>query len=547
MRQITLIRIAVCLMFLTTVFTTIQANTNRFASVEEYITQHRDFAVSEMHRVRLPASITLAQAILESSFGNSYLARQANNHFGIKCHDWAGAKVYKDDDAKDECFRSYSTTYESFVDHSEFLQRSRYASLYNLDIYNYKAWAKGLRKAGYATNPAYAEKLIAVIERYNLNKYDVKAPRPMIVSNDNEATYTPNTTTSKTQTTRSKYEEDRDRWDKNRKSGKKKSSGISLPGFGKKSKGTANRGEVFYFNRIKTVVTTKNTPVKQLASIYQMELDKFCRFNDFTEDQIIPANTKIYLQPKRNQGPFSVKTHKVKIGETMKDIAQTYGIKEDKLYKKNFMRLGQRPAPGETIYLRGKAPRPPKLVTSFYAPKDNPKTPENDPKKDRYEYKPIEEKSTVDLKKLDVKTDDEDMDDVGMDTNVEDVEASYIPSDLIEEVEEATIFDIEEEEVVKPQAPKVKVPATTTTTVVNKPKTPTKPKVMVPTKPTVETPAPVKKSPKSVTTTSYIVQKGDTLYSISKKTGTSVEMIKKMNGMDSNVIKLGQELIVPQK
>ena len=130
-------------------------------------------AVAEMHRSGVPASITLSQGLLESGAGLSTLATEGNNHFGIKCHnDWQGETMLRDDDAKDECFRVYKSAAESFADHSRFLQRKRYASLFELDPTDYQGWAHGLKRCGYATDPTYAAKLIAVIERYGLYRYD---------------------------------------------------------------------------------------------------------------------------------------------------------------------------------------------------------------------------------------------------------------------------------------------------------------------------------------------------------------------------------------
>ncbi|HAD98078.1 MAG TPA: N-acetylmuramoyl-L-alanine amidase, partial [Cryomorphaceae bacterium] len=141
-----------------------------------YIEKYRDVAIREMKEFGVPASITLAQGILESGSGQSYLAQRANNHFGIKCHlDWDGKRVYKDDDEKNECFRAYKDPDESFRDHSLFLKnRSRYASLFKEDPTDYKAWAHGLKRAGYATNRKYPTLLIDLIERYELHKYDLE-------------------------------------------------------------------------------------------------------------------------------------------------------------------------------------------------------------------------------------------------------------------------------------------------------------------------------------------------------------------------------------
>ena len=145
--------------------------------IAQYIDTYKDVAIVEMQRYKVPASITLAQAILESGSGQGRLARYAHNHFGIKCHStWQGASVYHDDDEKDECFRKYEDPIQSFEDHSLFLaNRSRYAFLFELDPVDYKSWAYGLKKAGYATDSKYPNKLISLIQRYHLHQYDLMA------------------------------------------------------------------------------------------------------------------------------------------------------------------------------------------------------------------------------------------------------------------------------------------------------------------------------------------------------------------------------------
>jgi len=143
-------------------------------TAQDYINKYKEIAVEEMNLFKIPASITLSQGILESSNGDSFLAKEANNHFGIKCHNsWEGDRVYYDDDEQDECFRKYSTAEDSYRDHSLFLSNSsRYSTLFDLPIKRYKSWARGLKKAGYATNPKYAALLIGIIRKYNLNKFD---------------------------------------------------------------------------------------------------------------------------------------------------------------------------------------------------------------------------------------------------------------------------------------------------------------------------------------------------------------------------------------
>ena len=143
------------------------------SAYQQYIDQYKDLAIEQMKRYGIPASITLAQGVFESGAGRSALAKNGNNHFGIKCHGWQGRKQYADDDARNECFRAYETVYDSFEDHSRFLANSkRYSPLFRLKTTDYHGWARGLKECGYATNPRYADKLIDLIELYKLNKYD---------------------------------------------------------------------------------------------------------------------------------------------------------------------------------------------------------------------------------------------------------------------------------------------------------------------------------------------------------------------------------------
>ncbi|NQX86694.1 MAG: glucosaminidase domain-containing protein [Flavobacteriaceae bacterium] len=154
-------------------------------SAAAYVDRYKDVAISEMEKYGIPASITLAQGILESGSGKGRLAVEANNHFGIKCHGWKGAKIYHDDDKAQECFRKYTSAAYSFRDHSEFLvRRKRYMKLFKLEKNDYKGWAKELRRAGYATDKKYPEKLIFLIERYNLTQYDTKVLGEVVVKNE---------------------------------------------------------------------------------------------------------------------------------------------------------------------------------------------------------------------------------------------------------------------------------------------------------------------------------------------------------------------------
>ena len=158
----------------------------KIISRSEYISAWKMVAIEQMNVHGIPASITLAQGILESGNGNSKLAKEGNNHFGIKCHGWEGDKMYQDDDAKNECFRVYKNAKESYLDHSSFLKKhQRYAFLFNYKSTDYKNWAKGLKDAGYATSATYAEALIKLIEDEKLNQYDTQKGLSPIASTQN--------------------------------------------------------------------------------------------------------------------------------------------------------------------------------------------------------------------------------------------------------------------------------------------------------------------------------------------------------------------------
>lgn len=289
-------------------------------TIYDYIAEYNQLAVTEMNRSGVPASITLAQGILESRYGNSRLAVQGNNHFGIKCHSsWEGKTIYADDDAPNECFRKYRNAYESYVDHSDFLANNfRYRFLFDLKPTDYKGWAKGLKKAGYATDPQYANRLIDLIEKYKLNQYD-------------------------------------------------KGKGVSpIP------PGIVDLLPTSYNNRVKMASYDKVVNLRHVAAEYNIDFRKLLEYNDLSADQNFAANTNIYLQPKRKKGRFRSKTHTVRQGQSMWEVAQLHGIQLECLYKRNKMREGTEPATGEVLYLRKQRPATPKTSTKLIKPRPKP-------------------------------------------------------------------------------------------------------------------------------------------------------------------------------
>ena len=304
--------------------------------VLDYIDQYKEIAVREMIEYRIPASITMAQGILESGAGKSELALKSNNHFGIKCHtDWKGEKVYYDDDAKDECFRKYEHVEESYRDHSTFLvNKTRYAALFELEITDYKGWAKGLKAAGYATNPKYADLLINLIETYQLQELD-KMTLADIKKQDKKD---------------NKKEEDavvKNETPKTDKQPKK----VSWGGYNE---------EVYYHNRIPTVTVAKGDSPEDLAKKHHIKVQLLNDYNDIKKGDALQPGTKFYLQPKRKKG--EQKYHTVKAGETMWTISRDEGVQLEQLYKFNKIAVGDEPAVGEEVNLRSKRKSPLKLA-----------------------------------------------------------------------------------------------------------------------------------------------------------------------------------------
>ena len=273
------------------------------ASSEQYILKYKDFAIGEMYRTGVPASITLAQGILESQNGNSRLAHEANNHFGIKCKTgWAGKTITADDDEQGECFRAYESAQESYKDHSNFLRDNwRYSECFKLDRTDYKAWAEGLRKAGYATNPKYNTLITGIIDRYNLHQYDLA---PM-------------------------------------------SDGI-VPEYELKN------------NNIPLVYAKEGESIDIIAKKNDVDSKQIYRYNDLPKGVTIEPGDIVYLKPKRKKGnePY----HIVQEGENMHDVSQLYGIKLKQLYKKNHISPGEEAVPGTKLYLQKKRDDKPTTV-----------------------------------------------------------------------------------------------------------------------------------------------------------------------------------------
>jgi LysM repeat protein len=301
------------ILFFQTIVSAHGQNRNR----EEYINKYKDIAVRQMQSYSIPASIILAQACLESADGNSQLAREANNHFGIKCHNWKGDTYTYSDDKENECFRKYTNPEESFRDHSDFLRyRERYQFLFELNTTDYKAWAHGLKKAGYATNPNYAQMLIKIIEDYSLYKYDIS---------------------------------DKSLSEKTKKIADEQIKTIE------NTSGTYHftlTRPIFKKNGVSYIIAGKNDNFTALAAEYNLFRSELLKFNDLRNDKKIEDGEVIYLESKKNEAEKGLSLHITETGEGMYDISQKYAIKLKKLYKYNQMRKDEEIRQGDEIRLR---------------------------------------------------------------------------------------------------------------------------------------------------------------------------------------------------
>lgn len=294
---------------------------------QNYIQKYSALAREEMARTGVPASITLAQGLLESNSGQSALASKSNNHFGIKCHnDWKGKKTYADDDAKNECFRVYKTVEESFRDHSDFLRyQDRYKSLFNLEPTDYKGWAKGLKKAGYATDSQYASKLIRIIEDYKLSAFDA--------SQDGVAIEVPETPQQAEAPEEIRKQQAPD-------GNYRESISISLS------------RPVYRQNGVEFVYALEGESYAAIAQSHNLFLKEILSFNDLVAEQPLHAGEVVYIQRKKPQAAKGVDKYVVSAaGETMRDIAQRFGVREKAIRKLSGFTSGE-PTEGDTVLLR---------------------------------------------------------------------------------------------------------------------------------------------------------------------------------------------------
>lgn len=276
---------------------------------QEYISRYSSIAVSEMLRSGVPASITLAQGLLESSYGQSDLAVKGNNHFGIKCHsDWRGERVFFDDDQPHECFRKYPSAEQSFTDHSDFLRyKSRYSFLFDYKTDDYSSWAYGLKKAGYATDPSYASKLIKLIETYKLDRFD-----KLTDVSSGKVVNLPETPSQLEQPVRTVP------------TGRTGFFAVSL------------EREVLYLNGVPFVYARNGETYRSIAQTYDLFPRELASFNDVKDpDRRLNAGETVYLQRKADKATKGLEKHICSEGESLTDISQRYAVRLKSLMKLN--------------------------------------------------------------------------------------------------------------------------------------------------------------------------------------------------------------------
>lgn len=298
-------------------------------SRQEYIDTYKETAIKAMKTHGIPASITLAQGCLESQDGNSDLAKKANNHFGIKCHrDWKGETYYKkDDDPYKSCFRSYKNAAASFKDHSDFIRyRDRYAFLFDLEITDYKGWCYGLKKAGYATAPDYAQKLIKIIEDYKLYQYD-REVISLAAKSKSKNILPPSP--SQLEAVMELIPE--------------KSSPMYK---------FSQYRKIYVRHKVPFIIAGDNETYENIAKEYNLFKKELLSFNDLKTDRPLSPGTIVYIQRKRKKAPKHLEIHIAVEGDTYYDISQRYGVRLSKLFKYNDSSEKDTLYVGDEVFLR---------------------------------------------------------------------------------------------------------------------------------------------------------------------------------------------------
>lgn len=283
---------------------TVFSQAKRYKIYDDYIDTYKHIAIDHMKKHKIPASITLAQGLLESGAGKSDLAVKGKNHFGIKCHsDWKGKKMYKQDDSPNDCFRVYGSAKDSYEDHAQFLKRQRYGSLFELKITDYRGWAKGLQQCGYATDKAYANKLIKVIEDYELYQHDKKSSGKSIAKEEEVVTVLFKHTPYKT-------------------------------------------------HNLIYVIAEDGDTYEAITAEFRFKVKDLYKWNEVPEGFPLKSGDIVYFEKKKSKADKPYYDHVVQVGESMHSISQKYGVRVKNLYKMNKRDFEYVPVEGDVLRLR---------------------------------------------------------------------------------------------------------------------------------------------------------------------------------------------------
>ena len=300
----------------------------------QYINRYQAIAVADMERYGIPASITLAQGILESDSGNSRLSLESNNHFGIKCHTWQGGKVYFDDDEKGECFRSYPSVEDSYRDHADFLDSSpRYDSLFAYAPTNYKSWARGLKACGYATAPDYAQRLVKIIETYQLFLLDEPDGGRLYAErmrrNDPES------------------------WFADQSSVEMQASIAAVSADKRTVAETRNGYNIYRMNKVSYIQANADDTFEHIGDLFGLKAKKLRKFNDIKDKKAQPMTGEtVYIERKQKKWKGNARIHICREGETAYSIGQAYGIRTHSIEKLNKLKKRDTLTEGQQIRIK---------------------------------------------------------------------------------------------------------------------------------------------------------------------------------------------------
>ena len=439
------------------------------ANAKDYIEKHKNIALQQMIETAVPASISLAQGMLESVVGTSTLATQANNHFRLLCDDnWDGSAIYQTTNGQETCYKAFNSSLDSYIEHTNKLaQNPKYENLFYIEEGNYKRWAKGLETLHYSTTPNYAEQLIQVIELYELYK----------ITPSNSTAQNPAPTT--------------------------------------------NTNEILSINDLRAAVANDNETPLEFAARLRIPLRKVLKYNDLTLSQKFYPGQYVFLENKKSKYTGDSSTHQVQRGDNMYLISQQYGVQLNKLLSKNRLKEGEEPRVGEKVYLKKKAPQKPVLRSSTFMPTVTPPT-----------ITPKTEDSTQIQQPVRITTPPSTMSPPTIVSPPKNTSTMPTKIDTPSTTIDTSVYKIEDVFYVYPDDPVYEFREDG-----SKKETPTKaetPEVI--NKPIIiDANAPV---PPNV----HVVQKGDTLYSISKKYNVTVLYLKELNGLTSNEIEINQHI-----